>query len=649
MPINCGGKTAKSRCKQKCTIGDFKISSMLLEDKIAFIKTTIVPNILEIEGYCQVRVPRCWKLAADNVNNNWTTKLQCGSYTSLFCYFVDLCVSFVSGSDGDELINGKIVKYAPHQSSINKIVKAGNNNQINNNNNNNNNDKRIEMEITVVPGEKDNKYKKKFCQMMLHSRVRSFVLNEKKQEKVKPHSYSHDKHEKMKNGIIEYYCSFNQLSKNYAPCLMDNSKYIGHISPWTSRYCKFEGWGEIYSKNCNDKSNEYTFICKCLFSSNTMSLSSIIDSSYRQTVRNFINIDVSSLADIKVNFLKSPCLQIGNLLKLKQNNYNNNKNNNNNNNSNDHEFHGYVLFSRLYYEREMEAFSCRNNAFTQYLIDKKIICTIDSCSDVTRSFNYKRNLLHYVCESGNNDLFEQLLSKMKHHMTLRQSQLKDQAAYEKLVRSKGKQKCVHPVQFATPENPANMLLRCSRDTGMAPLHIACINGYFDIILNIFNNIVESNQFSNGGPSKGRILDTKTRDGWNLLGLSIIYEHTKIFEYLVKNHGIYYQATNIADEIKFGDRIGSLNGFSIVELAFENESFNVLDFIFSKYISQWINFVIIKNFEKGIARNEKTLKDKQSRLFNFYHIKFNNGMSLQQKLCNLSMRQDGQKWQTGYSG
>ena len=752
----CGRKTEKSRCKQKCTISDFEISTMLLEDKIAFIKTTIVPNILEIEGYDQVRVPTRWKSAANNVYGNWVTLLQCGAYTSLVDYFSYICMSFVSG-DGDELINGKIIKYASQQNE------NGNSNQINNNNNNNNsNDKRrIEMEIRVVPGEKDNRHK--FCRMVVHSR--SFVLNEKKQETVKA-----DKHETMKNGIIEYYSSFNQLSNNYASCLMDNSKYIGYIYPTKPIYseCSFNGWGEIYAKNCNDKSNEYTLICKCRFKHNKVLLSSIIDSCYRETVGNFIkqesgnqsninedimfsnkdyytnyvenelqariieqishivkyqrnkndilannmiddktdmfetwlpimninskhlniesanlnDIDVSSLADIKVNFLKSLCLQIENL--LKHNNNNNNYINNNKNGSNGfnpNELRCYVPFSRLFYESEMmKAFSCRNNAFIQYLIDKKIISTINSFHDVTKSFNSNWNLLHFVCESGNNDLFKQVLSKMKQRMTLRQSKLKQQADYQKLLQ-RGKRK--RPRHFNIPDNPANMLLRCCSDTDMTPLHLACINGNFNIILKIFDKILSSNHFSNGAPSKRKILDQKTHDGWNLLGLSIIYDDNKIFEYLVKNHGIYYQVTNVSNEIKFGDKLGSLNGFSVVELAFENESWNVLDYIFSKYISQWIND--ITNFEKGILRNEKTLKDKdgrlsegeiamwthrvklfkrgskkkQCRLFNFYHIKFNNGMDLEQKLCNLSMRQDGQEWQTwidkiehslaGYSG
>ena len=685
-------KTEKRRVKQKCKIGDVEISSILLQDEIAFIKTTIVPNILEIEGYRQVRVPYCWQEAADNNSDFPWDSLQMNSYAELTRYFSFLLKRFVD-YDGNygQLINAKIAKYE--------------------NQSENNNKKRIEMEIRVIPN--DDKFNHKLCRILVHSRNATAIGTQA--QKIKSDGCAADnKYEKMKNGIIEYYSSFNQLSNNCAPWLTDNSKYIGYINsnvfslqPIYSQ-CEFDGWGEVYTKNCKDKLNEYTLVCKCRFKDNKLLLSSIIDSSYRETVENFIkhesgnqfdiNQDVMfsnpnfrtiyvenqlkknisqridkivkyqkkiqhicsqsekmkmiddksemfdawlpimniksqngesntntiqqiNLENVKINFLKSVSEQISKLFKIENQNY--------------------VLFSTIGNESKvMKPIGCHNSDFIQYLIDNKILNLID--------LNSIWNLLFFICESGSNHLFKQVLSSMKYHIKLRNDAVKQEADYQQLLNC-GKRK--HRKYFIIPRNPANILLRRCYETGVTSLHVACINANFDIISKIFDNILLGSDFNDGGYLKQRILHQTTRNGWNLLGLSIIHDHDKIFEYLVNNYKQCYQLTNSNGEIQFGDRLGSLNGFSIVELAFESESWNVLNSIFSEYIWKLIND--IQKMNTTIEKNDSSyqnnsgcnadllqqkLKQKQSQLFNFYHTRFNDGMSLKEKVDTVSMRQ-----------
>ena len=422
--------------KRTCKVGDVEISSMLLKDKIAFIKTTIVPNILEVEGYRQVKIPPRWESAANNFNNDWITKLQFYSYGHLVDFVTRLFMHFVDYG-GNGLIDGKIVKYG---------------NQLKENNKS-----KVQMETRVIPVEKDKNYK--FCRIVVHSRECVPMVAEVEDEKVKVDDCVavENKYEQMKNGIIKYYTSFNQMSTNYAPWLTDNSKYIGYIRSTTAifRYCQLDGWGEIFCKDSNDKLNEYKLICKCHFKYNEVLLSSIIDLSYRETVRNFMqressdhsnlnedimfsnkdhyttyveneltrriieticrivkyqknctglykqgkpkqmintmnnmfnvwfsimNIDpknvrnsesnATSVGSIKVNFFKSICNQIANLIEC---------NNNNQNQS-------YVPFSRLYdWKDRVKAFGCHNSDFTKYLMGKDLLSKIDDFGYLARS------------------------------------------------------------------------------------------------------------------------------------------------------------------------------------------------------------------------------------------------------------------------
>ena len=253
---------------------------------------------------------------------------------------------------------------------------------------------------------------------------------------------------------------------------------------------------------------------------------------------------------------------------------------------------------------------------------------------------------------------------MKNNMKERRSKLKEQADYQKLLRSG---ECKEKKYFSIPDNPSIMLLRACVETKMTPLHVACVNGNVQFILKIFDDILSNREFSNGGASIKTILQQKTRDGWNLLGLSILHDLDKVFEYIIDKYSIYYHIASNTGEMRFGRRLSRLKGFSVVELAFENESWKILNSLFSNYVSKWIDD--IKDAMNAIEKNEKTFKykntsptpaqtlvarcagwlhsdlnRKQSKLFYFYHTCFGDGMSLKEKLGELSMRQDGQQWQ-----
>ena len=284
----CGKRTGKRRCKEKCVIGDCEISSLLLQDEIAFIKTTIVPNILEIEGYSQVNVPGHWQFATDR------DSLRFDSYRCMVQFFSHLVMDFVE-SDENGLINTKMIKYAPQ----NDMKQNENRKKTENSNKykNASGDRKIEMEVRGVPGEKGDM----FCRIIVEQLTFVPAGNETSlQEKTESCSNDEleDKYQEMKNGIIEYYCSFNHLSRNYASWLIDNSKYIGYVGSSAPLYdkCSFDGYGEIYTKNSND---EYTLACKCTFRDNKGLISSIIDSSYRQTVANFIQCENGNHSNLK--------------------------------------------------------------------------------------------------------------------------------------------------------------------------------------------------------------------------------------------------------------------------------------------------------------------------------------------------------------
>ena len=44
-------------------------------------------------------------------------------------------------------------------------------------------------------------------------------------------------------------------------------------------------------------------------------------------------------------------------------------------------------------------------------------------------------------------------------------------------------------------------------------------------------------FRNGGPSVREILFQKTQDGWDLLGLTILYDNCVVFEYIINNRNL----------------------------------------------------------------------------------------------------------------
>ena len=245
-------------------------------------------------------------------------------------------------------------------------------------------------------------------------------------------------------------------------------------------------------------------------------------------------------------------------------------------------------------EKRSKILLTNNKYFIQFIANK--ICPdiiVSPCGTrVKHMFSNGWNLWHFIAQTQNMYLLSLLKQDIK-QVNKKIKQTKQANAINKQIntrtttklikrkrirKSKGYKKYIH--REKVPKSPKRLQFGQCTDTGMIPIHIAIVNSNLFIVNEILNQWKDDTYISSSTKDLIKLIfDKQTKDGWCSLALAIMYNNWDIVNALHTKASKHLSASIFDKSWTYPCR--GLQGFSIVEFAIENESWNVLNGITTK--------------------------------------------------------------------